>query len=636
MKKKNSLPNKLRWRLLLNFLMIILLMAIMNVSTISWTSTNYHKLSDELAYHLELHRISIDFIILEEALGSYISSGNQAYKDDVATSLSNIRLEMGFLQKESAYRSPLYYHLYDITNMVSSLTGQINRLYSDYSRGVSRIYIRDQMNSIERHVGYIESELAKVNTIYMDNLQQFYGSFSQTMLFVIRLSLAIILFLVLISILIASRFTNSISQPIHTLATTMLAFGRGDLDASIKPINNNDEISILIDSFNSMGSRIKRLVHSIQEKAKIERQLKLQEIEHQETLRLLRESELARLQSQINPHFLFNTLNTISAVAQIETAPQTNQLIYSLSTLLRYNLKNQNEMVMLEQEIVAVRSYMSIQQMRFGDKITYFPHSFHQAFDLLQANGSEAIQICNPSTYNTKGDIEFSHREVFPDKIEAQLIQAIIHGKGEEAREATLQFTRWLGDNALSVLSMKYTTMELFIQIRRNKALRIHPRLQELIQSLIRVLYYFESREEICNWIPTAIAQIVRATDETLSAEETNIQKILHYIDLNDLGTTVSLENVASFIGLTPQYISRLFKQHFNINFIEYVTQRRINLAADLLKTTDLSVREVSARCGYNDMSYFSKVFSRFIGLTPREYRQQTRLAKNHPSLAEG
>jgi sensor histidine kinase YesM len=371
MKKKNSLPNKLRWRLLLNFLMIILLMAIMNVSTISWTSTNYHKLSDELAYHLELHRISIDFIILEEALGSYISSGNQAYKDDVATSLSNIRLEMGFLQKESAYRSPLYYHLYDITNMVSSLTGQINRLYSDYSRGVSRIYIRDQMNSIERHVGYIESELAKVNTIYMDNLQQFYGSFSQTMLFVIRLSLAIILFLVLISILIASRFTNSISQPIHTLATTMLAFGRGDLDASIKPINNNDEISILIDSFNSMGSRIKRLVHSIQEKAKIERQLKLQEIEHQETLRLLRESELARLQSQINPHFLFNTLNTISAVAQIETAPQTNQLIYSLSTLLRYNLKNQNEMVMLEQEIVAVRSYMSIQQMRFGDKITY-------------------------------------------------------------------------------------------------------------------------------------------------------------------------------------------------------------------------------------------------------------------------
>lgn len=357
--------------MLLNFLMIILLMAIMNVSSISWTTTYSHKLSDELAYHLELHRISIDLITLEEALGSYISSGNQDYKVEVTTSLNNIRGEIEFLQKESAYRSPLYFHLYDITNMVSSLTSQINKLYSDYLMGVSRIYIRDQMHSIERHVGYIQNELAKINTIYMDNLQQFYGSFSQTMLFVIRLSLAIILFLALVSIFIASRFTNSISQPIHTLATTMLAFGRGDLDASIKPINNNDEISILIDSFNSMGSRIKRLVQSIQEKAKIERQLKLQEIEHQETLRLLRESELARLQSQINPHFLFNTLNTISAVAQIETAPQTNQLIYSLSTLLRYNLKNQNEMVMLEQEIVAVRSYMSIQQMRFGDKITY-------------------------------------------------------------------------------------------------------------------------------------------------------------------------------------------------------------------------------------------------------------------------
>jgi len=262
-----------------------------------------------------------------------------------------------------------------------------------------------------------------------------------------------------------------------------------------------------------------------------------------------------------------------------------------------------------------------------------FPRSFHQAFDLLQTNGSEAIQICRTVNDVPDSRSEDSKSGVFPDKIEAQLIQAIIHGKKEEAREGAVQFTRWLADNTNSVLSMKYTTLELLIQIRRNQTLRIHNRLQELIQSLIRVLDYFETSEEIYNWLPTAINHIVRITDESLSAEETNIQKILHYIDLNDLGTTVSLENVASFIGLTPQYISRLFKQHFNINFIDYVTQRRINLAADLLKTTDLPIKDVSSRCGYNDMSYFSKVFSKFIGLTPREYRQQAKLAESHSPL---
>lgn len=260
---------------------------------------------------------------------------------------------------------------------------------------------------------------------------------------------------------------------------------------------------------------------------------------------------------------------------------------------------------------------------------TLFPSSFQQAFDLLHTQGTEAIQMyrCEENLpIDTLMHKEGIERDVSSfEPIETQLITALVHGKQGQSREATIAFSTWMTEQCLSETAMRYAITELLIQIRRNHMLHIHPKLQELIQSLLRVLDTFETREQILDWFPTAIDHIIRITDESISTEETNIQKILHYIDLNDLGSTISLENVAQFIGLTPQYISKLFKQQFNINFIDYVIQRRIDLACTLLKTSSLTIREVSMRCGYNDLSYFAKVFSKFTGMTPREYRQKSR-----------
>jgi len=434
--------------------MIIVLMAVMNIASVFWTATYYHQLSGKLENQVELHKVSINFLTLLETLSNYISSGNSNYKEDVTEILGNVAADIQLLQKGSTYHSPLYYQLSDLTNMVNSVTDKINHLYLDYSGGLPRIYIRDQMNSIERHVGYIENELAKINTTYMENLQQFYSGFSRTMINVIRLSIGIILLLVLISILIASKFASSVSQPIHTLATTMLAFGRGDLDASIEPIKTNDEIAILIDSFNSMGSRIKRLVNSIQEKAKIEQQLKLKEIENQETLRLLKESELALLQSQINPHFLFNTLNTISAIAQLEEAPQTNQLICNLSTLLRYNLKNQNEMVMLEQEIVAVRSYMNIQQMRYGDKISYIEYIDPETFGELVPSMLLQPLIENSIKHGLEPLARKGKVELHINKLANGVIRIIVRDNGRGIEQEVIDYL-----NSLSMFNTEELTV---------------------------------------------------------------------------------------------------------------------------------------------------------------------------------
>lgn len=86
---------------------------------------------------------------------------------------------------------------------------------------------------------------------------------------------------------------------------------------------------------------------------------------------LLKNMEIKALQSQINPHFLFNTLNTIARMALIENASNTENLIYAISDLLRYSLKNANHMVTIDTEITNLKKYFYIQKIRYDDRFNY-------------------------------------------------------------------------------------------------------------------------------------------------------------------------------------------------------------------------------------------------------------------------
>ncbi|WP_193774597.1 sensor histidine kinase [Vallitalea guaymasensis] len=89
------------------------------------------------------------------------------------------------------------------------------------------------------------------------------------------------------------------------------------------------------------------------------------------------------LQSQINPHFLFNTLNSIGTLADIEDAKQTKMMLESLSELLRYNLKKINDIVTLEDEFNIIKNYIYIQMIRFGNKIQYNIHMDESVKDFM-------------------------------------------------------------------------------------------------------------------------------------------------------------------------------------------------------------------------------------------------------------
>ena len=98
------------------------------------------------------------------------------------------------------------------------------------------------------------------------------------------------------------------------------------------------------------------------------------------------------------------------------------------------------------------------------------------------------------------------------------------------------------------------------------------------------------------------------------------IKKAIRYISKN-FQHTLTLDEVASHVHLNPSYFSTLFKQSTGSSFKEYLNLVRIEESKRLLANTDYSIIDISIAVGFEDQSYFSKVFKKYTGLTPKQYR---------------
>ena len=85
----------------------------------------------------------------------------------------------------------------------------------------------------------------------------------------------------------------------------------------------------------------------------------------------------------------------------------------------------------------------------------------------------------------------------------------------------------------------------------------------------------------------------------------------------------ITLEMLADKVNISVYYLSHIFKQYTNQTPIEYLNQYRLSTAANLLKTTDNSIMDISFECGYNNVSYFNRAFKTKYNLTPKEYRRR-------------
>lgn len=163
----------------------------------------------------------------------------------------------------------------------------------------------------------------------------------------------IYLLVIAVALILSIYFSQRFTKPIQDISKAMSSFDGKDFDHTID-IKTHTELDQIGQSYNEMLGNIENLLEEI----------KMQEKE-------LRTSEMNMLISQINPHFLYNTLDTIYMLARISKEETTMKMIQALSRYLRLSLSKGSDVVTLEDELENVKSYMEIQQIRNADLFRY-------------------------------------------------------------------------------------------------------------------------------------------------------------------------------------------------------------------------------------------------------------------------
>lgn len=149
-------------------------------------------------------------------------------------------------------------------------------------------------------------------------------------------------------------FSRFFTHPANQLARAMAEFERSAKDFYFKPVGGTSEISALSDSFDHMVVQIQELMEQVKTEEKI-----------------LRKTELNALQTQINPHFLYNTLDSIAWMCEEERSKEAEEMVNALARLFRISISRGHELIPLEKEMQHAESYLKIQQYRYKQKFTY-------------------------------------------------------------------------------------------------------------------------------------------------------------------------------------------------------------------------------------------------------------------------
>ncbi|MCR4683976.1 MAG: sensor histidine kinase [Lachnospiraceae bacterium] len=179
----------------------------------------------------------------------------------------------------------------------------------------------------------------------------------------IRFTLVALAIITIVIIFLSYYIPQSITQPITRLSEVTDKVARGDLSVR-SDVEAGGEVGVLSDSLNAMIDKINELLSQVtQEQAR------------------LRRAELELLQSQINPHFLYNTLDTIVWLAEGGDQAKVVSMVESLSNFFRTSLNQGKDIIPIKEELQHVRSYLSIQQVRYQDILEYeidVPENLHR------------------------------------------------------------------------------------------------------------------------------------------------------------------------------------------------------------------------------------------------------------------
>ncbi|MCC5894544.1 MAG: sensor histidine kinase [Alkalibacterium sp.] len=262
--------------------------------------------------------------------------------------------ELGHVENE--------FELVNYIHLMDSLMATVQRSISLADQEDSEAAFRE-FSEATRIANYISDTKTSLVETEIETYDVVYRGIIARSTEVNRFGIWLILLLTFTLMMFSYMLSRSITRPINQLTEAANTLSLGDFE-KVVTVHSNDEFSFLAKTFNRMRLNINNLILEIQKQAELEKELQDNKI-------LLHESQFRSLQSQINPHFLFNTLNTISKKAYLEGSQETSDMLVNVADLLRYNLKSLDRSVTLMEEVAILDRYMAIQKARYTERLIF-------------------------------------------------------------------------------------------------------------------------------------------------------------------------------------------------------------------------------------------------------------------------
>ncbi|WP_331654621.1 histidine kinase [Anaerosporobacter sp.] len=364
---KNKLPRiTLQTKLLLAFIATTIIILLVNVymyyninqmitklDEIYLSNVSLNELTDSLR---EVQSSMTDYMNMKttDAMEEYYRAEQEFYNrinklNDVTTNNRLQRMEKNIRNLSESYL--------DMTSQtIDAKRGRNVEKYSIRYKKATELY------------EYICTYIYGLNNEQLSENVGSYKTMSLALKYTEYVSLSILLLIALCNIVIITIITKSITKPIRKLAETANQVAEGNLEVQLVEVQTHDEIAVVGKAFNKMVLSLKEYIDQIKNSMENERQMKERELMMETHLK---DAQLRYLQAQINPHFLFNTLNAGAQLAMMEEADRTYEYVQNVADFFRYNVRKNNETVTLEEEIESVDNYIYILNVRFSGDICY-------------------------------------------------------------------------------------------------------------------------------------------------------------------------------------------------------------------------------------------------------------------------
>ncbi len=367
MKKKiSSKAFSLQAKISLIFILANILVFIVNLILMIGVNSMANKLDAVYRENLHLNELSSSITKVQESMTDYLNtktsdSLGEYYRNEqnYLQLVSDLDIKVTGRYYDRMIRNIKYMsveYLDTTAQVIEAKRGRNVEKYSDRHEEASELY------------SYINTYIYSLNNELFKNNSESYSTLSDAFRLFEVVSMIVLFLAIIGNALIIVGLTGTIIEPLKKLSKSADDVAKGNLDIELLEITSRDEVGVVTNAFNKMVISIRAYIEQIKDSMEVERALKEKELLIESNLK---DAQLKYLQAQINPHFLFNTLNAGAQLAMMEEADKTYDYIQNMADFFRYNVRKGNETVTIQEEIESIDHYIYILNVRFAGEIHY-------------------------------------------------------------------------------------------------------------------------------------------------------------------------------------------------------------------------------------------------------------------------